>query len=134
MPIALKNIRADISNMQAALTAAGSNDTKRGAKFGIARATAQKIRDNNVSAMVLLLATQPELCAALLVDAIRNAAASGTMTLEVLEAVEAQLSSAGKLLEDRHDVIAAPALEHAAQDFDDAHSEAAAQLTDSIIA
>jgi hypothetical protein len=132
MASALKNLQADISNMQAVLTSAGTNDTKRGAKFGIARATAQKIRDNNVSAMVLLLATQPELCAALLVDAIRNT--SSTMPLAMLEAVEAQLSSAGKLLEDRHDLIAAPALVHAAQDFDDAHSEAAAQLTDSIIA
>jgi hypothetical protein len=132
MASALKNLQADISNMQAVLTAAGTNDTKRGAKFGIARATAQKIRDNNVSAMVLLLATQPELCAALLVDAIRNTA--GTMPLDMLEAVEAQLTSAGKLLEDRHDVIAAPALEHAAQDFDDNYREAAAQLTDSIIA
>lgn len=132
MPSALKDIKADISNMQAVLTAAGTNDTKRGAKFGIARATAQKIRDGNVSAMVALLSTQPELCAALLVDAIRNT--SSTMPLEALEAVEAQLTEAGKLLEDRHDVLAEPALQAAADDYDAARYEAAAQLTDSIIA
>lgn len=116
---------APLAHFQETIRNAGDNDAARGAAIGVSRAQVQKLLQGDRTPQLLQwLVTQPELCAALLADALTNRPAQ---SWEAYDRIEAQLATVGEIVEAQADAIDITALVEYATDKE-AHETAVALI------